>query len=142
MRSFCILVKFKKCGKLSATLFSFLLFFNGTIMARALPEFYFPKDSLKNKYPLDDPRNSKCPCHLYQKKAEREYVKKIKRDFKNQKTKLSLYRFITLYRKNKFVVNKYSFKKHYSNYPMHKKIKVKKPHSKLGIKKVNNCSHF
>ena len=32
-------------------------------------------DSLKKKYPLSDPRNPNCPCHKYQKKAEKEFHK-------------------------------------------------------------------
>ncbi len=35
-------------------------------------------DSLKNKYNINDPRNPDCPCHIYQKKAEREYKKLLK----------------------------------------------------------------
>lgn len=27
------------------------------------------------KYPLNDPRNPNCPCHVYQKMAEKEYKK-------------------------------------------------------------------
>ncbi len=32
-------------------------------------------DSLIKKYPLSDPRNPNCPCHKYQKKAEKEFHK-------------------------------------------------------------------
>jgi hypothetical protein len=38
-----------------------------------------PKDSTKQKYDLNDPRNPDCPCHKYQKLAEDEYKNKEKR---------------------------------------------------------------
>lgn len=36
-----------------------------------------PNDSLKQTYPLNDPRNPNCPCHKYQKLAEDEFRKNI-----------------------------------------------------------------
>ena len=38
-----------------------------------------PKDSLRNKYELNDPKNLNCPCYKYQKKAEREFFKEQRR---------------------------------------------------------------
>lgn len=35
----------------------------------------FNNDTLKNKYELNDPRNSNCPCHKYQKLADEEFKK-------------------------------------------------------------------
>ena len=32
-------------------------------------------DTLKEKYPIDDPRNPNCPCYSYQKLAEKEFHK-------------------------------------------------------------------
>jgi len=40
-----------------------------------------PKDSLRNKFDLNDPRNPDCPCHSQQTKADKEF-KKVKRDEK------------------------------------------------------------
>ena len=47
-----------------------LLFLNKKINALA-----FNNDSLKTKYELNDPRNPNCPCHKYQKLAEKEFKK-------------------------------------------------------------------
>lgn len=35
-------------------------------------------DSTKSKYPITDPRNPACPCHLYQKQADEEYARLFK----------------------------------------------------------------
>ena len=32
------------------------------------------RDSLKTRYKINDPRNPDCPCHLFQKIAEKEYA--------------------------------------------------------------------
>lgn len=50
-----------------------------SVKTHANAEGYVGKsDSSKNKYAINDPRNSDCPCHTYQKKAEREYKKLLK----------------------------------------------------------------
>ncbi len=51
--------------------FSFLLV--GGEMAFAVG----PKDSLRNRYDLNDPRNPDCPCHFQQTKADKEF-KRVK----------------------------------------------------------------
>jgi hypothetical protein len=48
-----------------------------------------PKDSIKKKYDLNDPRNPDCPCHKYQKLAEDEYKNKSKEISKNSKEEFS-----------------------------------------------------
>ena len=42
------------------------------------------KDSLKSKYEINDPRNPNCPCHKYQKIADEEYEKWLKKQSKEQ----------------------------------------------------------
>lgn len=49
-------------------LFSALFLMNINLNAKTTP-----KDSLKIVYPKSDPRNPDCPCHKYQKLAEREF---------------------------------------------------------------------
>lgn len=142
MRLFDIVVKSKKCGKLSATLFGFFLLVNNHIIANDLPDTCLPKDSLKNRYALNDPRNPKCPCHLHQKKAEREYKRKLKLDLKVQKTKYSRWSFIASNKKNTISIKKYLFKNFHSLKPRRKKIKDKKIHTRHWINKANNCPHF
>jgi hypothetical protein len=39
-----------------------------------------PSDSLKRLYDINDPRNHDCPCHKYQKLAEKEYEKLLKKE--------------------------------------------------------------
>jgi len=41
-----------------------------------------PRDSLRNKYALEDPRNPNCPCRTYQKKAEKEFFENRKEEQK------------------------------------------------------------
>lgn len=54
-------------------LFLFFLFFAVVSNASVIP-----KDSLKSKYDINDPRNPNCPCHKYQKQADDEYKNWLK----------------------------------------------------------------
>ena len=66
----------KRCSGISATSFCFLvcfLFLQDVILCG-------PKDSLTQVYEISDPRNPHCPCHKYQKKAEKEFVKATKKE--------------------------------------------------------------
>jgi hypothetical protein len=56
-------------GFLKIGLILFLLATGGRVFCLPLPG----KDSLKTKFDLNDPRNPDCPCHKYQKQADKEY---------------------------------------------------------------------
>jgi len=45
------------------------------------------KDSTKQQYALNDPRNPDCPCHKYQKLAEEEYNELLKKGGKGNHSK-------------------------------------------------------
>ena len=75
MRVFYLIVLSKKCGKIYATLFLLVLLMNRNLTAGVFDSVPNLSDSLKNKYQLSDPRNPHCPCHRFQKKAEREFKK-------------------------------------------------------------------
>ena len=51
-------------------LFNLWFIFSSTLLKATAPT-----DSLKRNYALNDPRNSDCPCHKYQKMAEDEFKK-------------------------------------------------------------------
>ena len=57
-------------GFLKIGLILFLLATGGRVFCFPLPG----KDSLKTKFDLNDPRSPDCPCHKYQRQAEREYA--------------------------------------------------------------------
>ena len=57
----------------ASTLILLLLIPSLKISAHSLNEL--TRDSLRKKYALSDPRNPDCPCHKYQKKAEKEFNK-------------------------------------------------------------------
>jgi hypothetical protein len=52
-------------------LVTLFLFLSG---GRAFPISLPGKDSLKIQYDRNDPRNPDCPCHQYQRQAEKEYA--------------------------------------------------------------------
>ena len=56
-------------GFLKIGLILFLLATGGRVFCFPLPG----KDSLKTKFDLNDPRNPDCPCHAWQKQADKEY---------------------------------------------------------------------
>jgi hypothetical protein len=67
-------------GKTGVSLVCFIYLFLGNAKcAAALPG---PADSVKIKYDITDPRNPDCPCHKYQKLAEKEFkrISEEKRD--------------------------------------------------------------
>ncbi len=55
---------------------SFLLLFGAQLLCASNG---VETDSLKNKFPLNDPRNPNCPCHKYQQQADKEYAKLLYR---------------------------------------------------------------
>ncbi|MGZ3862990.1 MAG: hypothetical protein ACXVPN_05325 [Bacteroidia bacterium] len=63
--------KQKAAGEGSVKTALLLLFFSFMLVSNE--SFSLPKDSTKNKYELNDPRNPNCPCHKNQQLAEQEY---------------------------------------------------------------------
>lgn len=88
-----------------------------------------PGDSTKNKYDINDSRNPHCPCHQYQKLADKEYDKLQKKEgnlivatnsnrisLNNATTKKHCYTFIKYKRKHtckRFYKVKVMFSKEY-----------------------------
>jgi hypothetical protein len=64
-------------------------------------------DSLKNKFPINDPRNPDCPCHRQQELAEQEYRS---RQSENHQESLATLKQST----NKFAIKKL-FLHHFMN---------------------------
>ena len=61
---------FKRCGGITAASFLYFIFF---ISLSGVVRCALPPDSLKIKYDKNDPRNPDCPCHSYQKRADKEF---------------------------------------------------------------------
>jgi hypothetical protein len=86
-------------------------------------------------YPLDDPRNPRCPCHEYQKQAEKEYARILEKN----DSKLRSYSWNMVYNTNsKKTLLKRSFrsrrKQWFIRNRRNKKQKIKKH--------IDGCSIF
>lgn len=76
MKRFIEMDKFQVIGGCKEMIFAstlIFLFLISTILVAAPNTI--SNDSLKKKYPLEDPRNPNCPCHSFQKEAEIEFRK-------------------------------------------------------------------
>jgi hypothetical protein len=57
------------------------------ILASAPLKAIPPRDTTKQQYALNDPRNPDCPCHKYQKLAENEYAELLNKKYTLNKSK-------------------------------------------------------
>ena len=87
-------------GKTLRTLWFFTLctlWLNFSVLPlKAIP----PKDTTKQQFDLNDPRNPHCPCHKYQKQAEEEYQKLMKLKSDGNTT---IYKSVIPHRKISFI---------------------------------------
>ena len=65
------LIQLKRCRRYSVASFFYLLGF--ILFGRNNAVFAQSKERSEIIYKITDPRNPNCPCHKYQKRAEKEY---------------------------------------------------------------------
>jgi hypothetical protein len=141
MKAIHFLPKHKRRAKIvSSFVFFFLLVsLNNTVAAASTS-----KDSLKTKYGINDPKNPRCPCHYYQRLAQKEFDK-----LEKEKNKLLVKIAENVAAKEKSKLLKYRrvglFKRQTKNYK-HLKTKTakrKKKNSKwLFGKEIDSCFKF
>ena len=134
----------KRCNGFSVASFVVIVFLSFLI---TFPLTVRSEDSLKNKYGTDDPRNPNCPCHRYQKQAEKEFKNKNKKiSFKeeeklNQSLKLETNDLINEVSKKKLTSKRKIFLRSKKRFPIFKsKTGRCRPRSRLFFKReIASC---
>jgi hypothetical protein len=93
-------------------------------------------DSTKNKFSINDPRNPDCPCHKYQKEADKEYAQLLQ---KSDEHKLNAEATSNTFSNTKKIKPGYSFKLFFGAKKNRKSKMVKKKYFR---DKLSRCFHF
>lgn len=93
-----LILSSKRCSAGRAASFFYLIL----LICFSKPVFSIQSDSLK--YPLNDPRNPKCPCHKYQEKANKEFkrISSVKTESFSKKDKNKNVLSVTVKEKQKY----------------------------------------